>query len=222
MVTVLLRPRPTVVTGLTSASSKPLRGPAVTTRRGDAGSPVPPWSAVASPHPVGSPRAAASKSGEGPPGLVRSGHCAPAGPRRCSGLGVFIRFTVSLDPVIRLRRSEMVPRLAPAAGRIVSRKMKQHLPPGLLRPVLLAVSLEPRGAEEEPAAMALQIALALVDQPPQLRAQRLRIREPIEVGAALPECLPGVVEVPGSDALLLKLAPATVVRCPSSSEGARG
>jgi len=116
----------------------------------------------------------------------------------------------------------MVARLPPAAGRVVSRKVEQHFPPSPLRPVLLAISLEPRGPEEQPAALALQLALALLDQPPQLRAERRRIREPIEVGAAFPERLPRVVEVPGSDALLLKLAPATVVRGPGGGDGARG
>src|SRR5438067_10807393 len=152
--------RPTVTTAPTTANSRPFEGPAVTSRRALVVHPAA-KGAVASALPVAPPcAAAASTSGEGPPGDVGSGS-RTAEPRFCwreTRRGIVL--TVSLDAGVRLGRDDALLRAAPAARGIVAGIVEQQLAPGPLRPLVLPVPLEPRSDEKQFLAFAAEIPLA--------------------------------------------------------------
>src|SRR5207248_9857204 len=129
-------------------------------------------------------------------------------------------FRVSLR---RLRDRDDVPlRLLAAAPRVVAGKIEQHFAPGLLRLLVLAVALEALGGEEQLGALAVQVALAVLDQLRDFGVQRRPLRQSFQVPARLDERLPRIVEVPRRDPPLLQLAPAAVVGGARSRQVTRG
>src|SRR5207253_5755939 len=207
--------RPSVVRGSTMRNSSPLCGPAVTRRRAVAGFRSPQESTVASAggalRDEHAARAAASTSGDGPPGSVGSLPRPTRGPGRCAKMGARIGFTVSLDTLAGRLGKQVLLRLSTATARILAREMQEDLTPGLLCALALAVALEPRGREQEPIALAKQVALTLLDDARQLALEQAGIRHALEVPARLHERPPRVVQVARSDPSLLQLAPAALV-----------
>src|SRR5207253_6489604 len=159
------------VRGSTMRNSAPLCGPAVTRRRAVAGFCSPQESTVASAggalRDEHAARAAASTSGDGPPGSVGS-LPRTRGPGRCAKMGARIGFTVSLDTLAGRLGKQVLLRLSTATARILAREMQEDLTPGLLCALALAVALEPHGREQEPIALAMQVAFTLLDDARQL------------------------------------------------------
>src|SRR5207302_6682501 len=113
-----------------------------------------------------------------------------------------------------LCRDDVPLRFFAAAGRVLAGEMQEHLAIRLLRLLVLPVPLESRRAEEELSALAVEVALAVLDQLRHLRVQRGPGSEPLHLPARVDERLPRVVEIARRDAALLQLAAAPVVSLP--------
>src|SRR5438094_5745996 len=211
MTTAFRAARPTVTTAPTTANSLPFDGPAVTRSRALAVR-LAAKGAVASTLPFAHlSAAAASASGDGPPGDVGAGGRTAEGQCCWREARRGIRFTVSLGAKVGLGRHDALLGPVPAARGIVAGIVEQHLAPGPLRPVMLPVPLEPGGDEEQPLAFAAEISLALRDEAGQLVAEGARPGCAFQMSGRGDECRPRVVEVAGSDPPLRQLPPASLV-----------
>src|SRR5438067_2470110 len=124
--------RPRVVKGSTMRNSAPLCGPAVTRSRAVAGLRSPPDRTVASARGAfrdeHAARAAASTSGDGPPGSVGSLPRPISGPGRWAKTGIRIGFTVSLDTLSGRLGKQIDPRLSVATTGVVAGCMTNRAP----------------------------------------------------------------------------------------------
>src|SRR5205814_10591016 len=93
-------------------------------------------------------RAAASTSGDGPPGSVGSLPRPIRGPGRWAKTGIRIGFTVSLDTLSGRLGKQIVPRLSVATAGVVAWEMQEDLTPGLLCPLAPPIAFEPRRREQ--------------------------------------------------------------------------